>query len=456
MKLPIWRLVWTVPVTACISACSAPGQAPLTAPLSARAPAKRKLPATPIRHVVIIVQENRSFDNLFAGFPGADAPLVGKGYGGTDIPLVAIPFNTPDIDHNYFYGVDDVDGGKMDGFSHNVYAYGKSGYAVKYAYSYLERSLVEPYWKMAERYTLADRMFPTEQGPSWTAHLDLIAGTTNVTPSTAVINFPSTSPYDCWAPAGTTTQTVNAQKALGTGPFPCFDQFRTMADTLDAAGVSWRYYAPAIFGDTCSDCGYTWSAFSSIKNVRNGSDWHNVISPPPQILRDVANGQLAGVTWVVPDDLYSDHSEVTQRPWGPSWVAAVVNAIGKSAFWKSTAIVVLWDEWGGFYDDARPPTPAFNGLGIRVGCIIISPYAKRHYVSHTQYEFGSVLKFAEQVFNLPPLGSTADGYSDTRSNSIIDSFNFKQRPIKFKHVDAPYPPSHFLGLPPSARAPDDD
>jgi phospholipase C len=440
-------------MTALLSACSPVGQGTSALPLQTR----RSVPKTPIQHVVIIIQENRSFDNVFAGFPGADAPTAGKLYGGQKVPLVSIPFDTQDIDHNYFYSVDDIDGGKMDGFSHNVYAYNRSGYASKDALSFLNPTLVAPYWSMAKQYVLADKMFPTEHGPSWTAHIDLIAGTTNVSPSVAVIDFPSSSPYDCYAPAGTTTITINSQQHQGVGPYPCFTQlqFHTMADTLDAANVSWRYYAPAIFGGTCSDCGYTWSAFSSIKKVQSGPDWSNVISPPPRILTDIGKGQLAGVTWVVPDELYSDHSEKTTQPWGPSWVAAVVNAIGQSKFWNSTAIVVLWDEWGGFYDDAVPPKLSFNGLGIRVPCIIISPYAHRG-VSHTQYEFGSVLKFTEQVFNLPALGPTASGYTDTRATSILDSFDFQQTPIKFTPISAPYPPSKFLGLPPSQQSPDEE
>jgi phospholipase C len=449
------RFAWIVPMTAMLSACSSVGQVPSPLPPSVQTPARRSVPKTPIRHVVIIIQENRSFDNVFAGFPGADAPTVGKLYGGQKVPLISIPFDTQDIDHNYFYSVQDVDAGKMDGFSHNVYAYNRSGYAAKDALSFLDRKLVAPYWSMAKQYTLADKMFPTEYGPSWTAHIDLIAGTTNVSRHEAVIDFPSASPYDCYAPAGTTTTTIDPQQQVGVGPYPCFDQFRTMADTLDAAGVSWRYYAPAIFGGTCADCGYTWSAFSSIKNVEGGPDWSNVISPPPRILTDVGKGKLAGVTWVVPDELYSDHSELTTRPWGPSWVAAVVNAIGRSKFWKSTAIVVLWDEWGGFYDNVVPPQRSFNGLGIRVPCIIISPYARRG-VSHTQYEFGSVLKFAEQVFDLPALGPTADGYTDKRATSIIDSFDFQQKPIKFERIFAPFPPSMFLRLPPSEQSPDDE
>ena len=136
---------------------------------------------------------------------------------------------------------------------------------------------------------------------------------------------------------------------------------------------------------------------------------------------------------------------------GPSWVASVVNAVGKSKEWNSTAIVVLWDDWGGWYDDAVPPQLDYVGLGERVPCLIISPYAKPHYVSHTQYEFGSVLKFVEQVFNLPSLGA-----SDARANSLVDSFNLAQRPRTFVPISAPYPASRFIHEKPSMTVPDNE
>ena len=405
----------------------------------------------PIQHVVIVMQENRSFDNLFAGFPGADAPKYGTMHDGKRVTLQPIGLNTVDVDHSYGAAVQDYDGGKMDGFDQNWTGYSKA--AGRFAYSYVRHDEIQPYWDMASHYTLADHMFPTELGPSWTAHIDIIAGTTNITRNRALVDFPSSSPWDCYAPKGTVSSLIdsNGNYLYNAGPFPCFTQFRTMADTLDAAGVSWRYYAPAIYGDI----GGIWSPFGAIKKIRYGPDWNNVINPPAQFLTDVAYGNLAAVTWVTPEWNYSDHAG-GGATYGPSWVAAVVNAIGQSQFWDNTAIVVLWDDWGGFYDNVPPPQLDFKGLGLRVPCIIISPYAKRHYVSHTQYEFGSVLRFVEQVFKLPALGPKSRGYSDARAASIIDSFDFTQHPTPFKTIKAPTPPSYFLKMPESGKVPDDD
>jgi phospholipase C len=171
------------------------------------------------------------------------------------------------------------------------------------------------------------------------------------------------------------------------------------------------------------------------------------------VLVDAASGKLPAVAWVVPDYLWSDHPSAG-TPYGPSWVAAVVNAIGASRDWKSTAIVVVWDDWGGWYDNVPPPQVDFRGLGIRVGCIIISPYVRPH-VSHTTYEFGSILKFIEQTYGLPFLGKASDGYTDARATSILDSFDFTLHPRKFRAIPAPYPPSFFTKHAPSLRAPDD-
>jgi phospholipase C len=135
-------------------------------------------------------------------------------------------------------------------------------------------------------------------------------------------------------------------------------------------------------------------------------------------------------------------------------VAAVVNAIGESKDWDSTAIVVLWDDWGGWYDNAAPPQEDFVGLGERVPCIIISPYARKHYVSHTQYEFGSVLKFAEQIFGLGPVGPSSFGYTDTRANSLEDGFNFAQKPRAFVPIPAPKLKEFFLTRKGSNEPPD--
>lgn len=408
-----------------------------------------------IKHVVVIVQENRSFDNLFSGFPGADAPRFGYA-GRRKIRLHSTRLEDPgNIENNYRDAIAGWNHGKMDGFQKEHFYGGPRDYA----YAYVPRSESAPYWAMARAYVLADRMFPTEFGPSFTAHLSLIAGNTDIKPAPiAEVDAPNNIDWGCEAPQGTRSFTLDAKRVERfNGPFPCFSKFPTLADRLDAAGVSWKYYASPLgrIG------GKVWSEFSSIRSVRYGADWKKVISPQTRILHDVPDGELAGVSWVTPDWRDSDHTGSGYDS-GPSWVASIVNAIGSSPYWNTTAIVVLWDDWGGWYDDAPPPQRDFRGLGIRVGCVIISPYARirpgarEGYVSHTQYEYGSILKFIEQVFGLPPIGAPALGFTDSRAASIGDVFDFTQRPRAFAPIPARYSTAHFLNEQPSFVPPDSD
>jgi phospholipase C len=406
-----------------------------------------------IKHIVIVVQENRSFDNIFAGYPGAASATFGKTHEGAIIPLRPVSFvdtadPSLDLGHSLLNSRSDWDDGKMDGF--DTVENNNSVPAGDYPYAFLERSQVAPYWAMANQYVLADRMFPTEWGASFTAHLDLIGGTTLLYPNVAVADNPTALPWGCDAPPGTVTSTWNSyhQVDVDAGPFPCYN-FVSLAAPLDVAGISWKYYAPAI--TDAYESGTSWTAFDAISSVRyTQKDWQNVSSPQTNILTDVSGGALPGVSWVIPDYADSDHAGSTSDT-GPSWVATIVDAIGHSKYWDSTAIVVVWDDWGGWYDNVPPPQLDFAGLSIRVPCIIISPYAKRHYVSHTQYEFGSVLKFVEQTFALSSLGTT-----DVRANSLADSFDFTRPARAFTSISAPYPPSYFLKRKPSMRAPDDE
>jgi phospholipase C len=410
--------------------------------------ARVEKPATPIRHVVIIIQENRTVDNLFNGYPNADTQNYGYMSDGTRVTLQPVSLNSADIDNTWWDSRQSWDNGKMDGFDKNPSGSSTAG---AYAYSYVDRNDSAPYWAMAKEFELADHMFPTAQGESWAAHIDLIASTTNLTPTKAMIDFPSNSPWDCTAPEGTHTPTLNAALDYDVnGPFPCFSQLNTMANTLDAAHVPWRFYGPNIEQDFI---GGAWSAFSSIHEVRFGPDWRNIITPPPTILNDVKNGHLDGVTWVVPDWQYSDHAG-SGTTLGPSWVAAVVNTIGESKFWNTTAIVVVWDDFGGWFDHVPPPQLDFKGLGIRVPCLVISPYVHRGSVDHTQYEFGSVLRFTEDVFGLPALGSIKDGYSDLRGTSLTSAFDFTQKPRPFHAIKAPVFSDAFARMKPSGVPPD--
>jgi phospholipase C len=445
-----------------LSSCAARSTMPSVSGAATLAPipaARAESPGRYIKHVIIVVQENRTFDNLFSGFPRADAPTFGYS-GRQKIPLRPLSLNAPQyINNTWLNSIIAWDGGKMDGFE-DVQLYGASSSAATIPYSFVPRSEIRPYWTLASQYVLADHMFPTEFGPSFTAHIDLISGNTQLEPGRlAEAGLPPNTDWTgCGAPPGAYSFTVNAQRIFGTGPAPCFTQFRTMADTLDAAHVSWRYYAPSISIQLPSQI---WSPFADIRSVYFGPDWAKVISPETTVLKDIRRDNFPSVAWVIPDWLNSDHP-ANGSDSGPSWVTAVVNAVGTSRYWRSSAIFVLWDDWGGWYDNVPPPQLDYLGLAIRVPCIVVSPYARitpgqtKGYVDHTTYEFGSILRFIEGTFGLPTLGSVAEGYTDGRATTIGRAFDFSQKPRAFTKIPAKYPASRFASEAPSFRPPDDD
>ena len=403
---------------------------------------------TPIKHVVVIVQENRSFDNLFAMFPGADGATSGKTHNGQTIELKPRPLTSNLVLNNsHLAWALDYDEGAMDGFD-LVWV---NGHSCTCAYQYVNESGIQPYWDLAQQYVLADRMFQTQSSGSFTAHQDLIRGDTVISSNASLIDFPTHGPWGCDAPSGTVTTLITdtGKYESNKGPFPCLS-YATIRDLLDANSVSWKYYTPNIH----THGGDLWNAFDAISAVRYSQEWQtNISSPETNIFADISNHSLAAVSWVIPDGQNSDHP--AQRYWernkdtGPSWVAQIVNAVGQSDYWKSTAIVVTWDDWGGWYDHVAPPQLDYDGLGFRVPMIVVSPYAKVGLVSHTQYEFGSILKFVEDSFNLGRLGTT-----DVRANSIGDAFDFSQKPRRFKKINAKYSKTFFERQPPSGRVVD--
>ena len=413
--------------------------------------ARRSTGSTPISHVIVVIQENRSFDNFFATYPGADGTTFGTLSNGTEVPLQEVNLDYPcDFGHSYAGFLKDYDGGKMDGFNLEGASKKCPGQAGTRSYQYVNPAQIAPYWAMAQQFVLADHMFQTQGSGSFTAHQDLIAGGTvvNQAQTQSLIDFPSAKPWGCDAPPGTLTSLLVAKRAkleyrYRKGPFPCLT-YATLRDLLDAASVSWHYYSPPDRGST----GAIWNAFDAIQAVREGPEWTTNISKEKQIFSDVSNGTLAAVSWIVPDEANSDHPGGKSGT-GPSWVASIVNAVGESSYWDSTAIVVVWDDWGGFYDHEPPPFfDKWGGLGFRVPALVISAYTPQttsgSYVSHTQYEFGSILKFVEDTFSLGRLGTT-----DVRATSIGDSFDFNQSPRPFTPIPASYSRAFFERQPPS-------
>ena len=378
-----------------------------------------------IQHIVIIVQENRSFDNLFSGFPGADSATTGVSYGQV-VPLNSIPLEYGvDLDHSHPGWWADWDNGLNDGFAH------ASSYPVPfYPYSYVPQSEIKQYWTLAQNYALADRMFQSNTGPSFAAHQYIIAGQ-----SSDADELPTGggNAWGCDSPSGSTVTLVGPNGTDLPGPFPCFD-YQTIGDLMDQANVSWKYYAPS----ATENLGFIWSAFDAIKHIRYGPDWDgDVISPETQVLTDIENGNLAQVSWVIPTLANSDHA-LGKSNIGPEWVTSIVNEIGASKYWPNTAIFILWDDWGGWYDHVPPPQIDEMGLGFRVPLILVSPYARRGYISHAQHEFGSLLHFTEELFNLPSLG-TRDAISD----DLRDCFDFQQSVVPYVPVQTNLTPDYF-------------
>jgi phospholipase C len=435
--------------------------------------AKNAVAARKIQHVIIVIQENRSFDDLFARFPGADGTTAGRAKctvssscpnGYTMVPLKAVALDNYDLPHYHGSFLTEYDNGKMDGFNQvslgGTNQYGPAG---NYPYQYVRLSDIRPYWTMAKRFALADHLFQTQGTGSFVAHQDLVAGTSSLNANEAVTDDPDSQIWGCDAHPGTVTSLI-VRSPAGTGvyepsrgPFPCYT-YATLRDLLDAAHISWKYYEP-VWTPNGTGTASIWSAFDAIKAVRYGPEWGNNVNgptstPETSIFTDIDNGTLPAVSWLIPDNQNSDHPDDPPNKYpdtGPSWVASVVNAVGQSPEWKTTAIVVLWDDWGGFYDHVAPPQLDYQGLGFRVPMLVISPYARPGYISHTQYEFASILKFVEHNWGLGQLGTY-----DTRATGIDNMFNFKQQPKRFVKIAAKYSKQFFLNEKPSGKPVDDE
>ena len=411
-----------------------------------------------ILNVVVIFQENRTPDNLFGSnpnfLPGVDIATSGVNSQGQTVSLTAIPLaNNYDLSHAHSAFVSMYDGGKMDG-ANNIPVTCENGAQgcppTNPQFKYVDNStgILDPYFQLAEQYTFADRMFQTNQGPSFPAHQFIISGTSAPTADSDL--FASENPAGvtnpnnntgCTAPSGEFVKLIDPSGSEAQKMYPCYEH-ETLVDLLDNAGVSWKYYAPS--------AGSIWTGPNAIYHLRFGSDWTNdVVLNPAQVLTDIANGQLATVSWVIPTGQESDHAG-GNKGLGPSWVASVVNAIGQSQYWDNTVILITWDDWGGWYDHVAPNIYNSYEYGFRVPLIVVAPFAKQGYVSHVTHDFGSILKFIEEVYHLPSLG-----YADSRADDLSDCFDF-HRHNRFRKIAAPYDGKYFINDKTPPTDPDDD
>jgi phospholipase C len=433
--------------------------------------------STPIQHVVLMIQENRSFNNFFATFPGVMGATTGyelvksgSGYMQQPITLTSSKLEQKDsgnLTHTYGAFLTAYQKGGMDGFNLIKGLTGVPEGADPY--QYVNPKFIQPYWTIASQWGIADEMFQTQGSESFTAHQDLIRGGTFISPNESLIDSP-TSPkvWGCDSPSGAKTSLIkkNGRYLRGRGPFPCSnvfpdygsDGYETLRDLLDAKYVSWKYYTPAFIPKAPNAL---WNAFDVIAPVRYGPEWTDghIASPETSIFNDISGGTLPAMSWVIPDAQNSDHPGYAAKDTGPSWVASVVNAIGESSYWDSTVVIVVWDDWGGFYDPVAPPTPRDHqgGPGFRVPMLVVSPYvivgsnSQGGYVSNTVYGFGSILRFIEDNFDLGRLGTT-----DSTCTSMADMFNLSQTPRQFQAIPTKFSRAYFLRQRPSGVPVDTD
>jgi len=366
-----------------------------------------------IKHVVFIVKENRTFDNYFGTFPGADGATTGTISTGDVIALGHTPDMTPnDIDHSFQAAVKAIDGGNMDQF--DLIAGGNTDIdGTPLAYTQYTEDDIPNYFNYARNFVLADEFFSSLTGPSFPNHLYTVGAQ-----SGGAFNNPANSAgrWGCDAPANSRVAVMDADDNIS-HVYPCFD-FDTLADRLEERGLTWKYYAP-----NQNQSGYIWSAFDAIQHIRLTDLWTQHVLPTEQFIIDAQNGQLPAVSWLVTKSGQSEHPPASVCV-GENWTVEQLNALMQGPEWDSTVVFLTWDDFGGFYDHVPPPVVDNFGFGPRVPMLIISPWVKAGLITHTTLEFSSVLKFIEERFRLDPLTQR-----DLDANEIFDVFDFDQYPL---------------------------
>lgn len=480
-------------------ACGGGGQ---TSPPLAMTPQPQPQVST-FRHIVVIFQENRTPDNLFQGLCSApfgssascsatpaagqydvqtDGWLDQKSASGVIHPATVPLASKYDMDHSHaafaaMCDADTVTGAcRMDGTA-RVACMGNCAKQPGFRYVDNSTGILNPYLQFATQYGWANYMFQTNQGPSFPAHQFIFGGTsapTAMDDAAGVFASENVSgggaaglaaTAGCIAPMNTTVQLIdpNGIEDPSNKIYPCFEH-NTLPDVLPAS-VTWRYYTPG--------AGSIWTAPDAIRHICEsngpggqclGQIWStNVDLTPADILRDIGNCNLRSISWVMPSGANSDHARINDGG-GPSWVASIVNQIGGSTscdggsgYWKDTAILITWDDWGGWYDH-EPPTVLSSPqggyqYGFRVPLIVVSPYTPKGYIDNSRHDFGSALRFIEHNFGVQ---QGVLNFADARAQDRLDGFfNFAQSPRTFQTVDAPKSAQFFLNDTRPMTDPDD-
>ncbi len=381
---------------------------------------------SPIKHVVVLYQENHSFNDLLGALcvrenhrcTGTTSGVISTGQRMKLIPEPDIP---PAVEHETSGQLKAVDGGKMDGWDR---LFGCDQSFHYQCMTQAQKGAVPNLWSLADAYTISDRTFETGTRGSWGSHLQLVAATIDGFVGDEPSHSPGQRGEACdtralvdWNGDGQGVQYVPpcVPDQAGHGPWrPSPVQYvPTIMDRMDAAGLSWNIYAPGR-----KSSGYGWSICPTFYECLNGPQAGRVKGP--RLFADAAaKGHLSNLSIVIPhpnDSQHNSHSLIQ----GDNWIAENVTAVMNGPEWDSTAIFIVYDDCGCFYDPVPPP----QGAGIRVPMVIVSPYARSRFVDHTVATDASMLAFTEHLFGLQPL-STEDASAYDYSNA----FNFSQRAL---------------------------
>jgi phospholipase C len=444
-----------------------------------------------IQHVIIVMQENRSFDSYFGTYPGADGIPMKNGEPTVCLPNFKGPcvrpyHDTADINgggpHGMASAIADVNGGAMNGFvRQRTLARSKCLAPTDPAcvlggkpdvMGYHTAAEIPNYWAYAKHFVLADHMFEPVKSWSLPDHLYMVSGWSamcrNSSPMSCVNNI--SGPWKSGPFGGF------IHRELATGTMPVDLAWTDITWLLHAHHVSWAYYVqkgtqPDCANDSAVTCGPVkmgprtpgiWNPLPLFGDVHQDHQLGN-IQGLPSYFAAAAAGKLPSVTWITPSSVDSEHppSSVHQ---GQAYVTAIINAAMKSPDWNSTAIFLSWDDWGGFYDHVVPPRVDQNGYGLRVPAIIISPYAKRGFIDHRTLSSDAYLKFIEDDFLggarlNPKTDGRPDPRPDVRENvpilaNLAADFNFNRPPRKpfllptNPPTDSPSVPHFFAHAPP--------
>ena len=366
---------------------------------------------TPIRHVVIMIKENRSFDHMFGTMAGVNGATYGKISSGQEIPLSHSPDRVANYAHDWNASRTAIDNGKMDAFNLTPRC-GSPRYG---CYTQYHQRDIPNYFMYAKNYLIADSFFSSLTGPSFPNHQYTIASQSGNIVGTPQLEGHNLHEWGCDSPDGSTVVAYNPETQQYSEVSPC-QNYRTLADLLDRAHITWKSYAPPK-----QSSGYQWSAFDAIEHIRNGPEWQTNVVPTTQFVSDASSPgacKLPAVSWLVASGPNSEHPTAPMSQ-GENWSTEQINAVMQGPCWSTTAIFLTWDDHGGFYDHVPPPVLDSFGAGIRVPLLIISPFVRPGTVYSKNATFDSLLAFVEANWRLGSLTQR-----DAHANNLMDAFKF--------------------------------